>query len=121
VIELFKIMHNEYDIGVTPVLEFNNRGLTRGNKYNLLNKNFHYNIRQYSFTAGVVDIRHSLQDYIVDVDSINTFQSRFPQVTDLVSDYFFCSRLVRDQVADEVSNKFSSETCSATWSPTSLT
>jgi len=89
VIELFKIIHKEYDIGVNPVLEFNNRGITRGNKYNLLNKNFHYDIRKYSFTAGVVDIWHSLPDYIVDVDSINTFQSRFPQVEDLVSNYFF--------------------------------
>jgi len=41
-IELFKIIHNKYDIRVTPALEFNNRGPTRGNKYKLLNKNFHY-------------------------------------------------------------------------------
>jgi len=45
-IELFKIVQSKYDISVTPVLEFNNRALTRGNKYKLLNKNFHYEIRE---------------------------------------------------------------------------
>ena len=40
-IELFKIIH-KYNIRFTPVLEFNNRWLTRENKYKLLNKKFHY-------------------------------------------------------------------------------
>jgi len=52
-IELFKIIHNRYNIRVTAVLEFNNRVLIRGNKYKLLNKNFHYDIRKYLFAAGI--------------------------------------------------------------------
>jgi len=75
-IELFKIIHNKYDIRVTPALEFNNRGPTRGNKYKLLNKNFHYDVRKYSFTARVVNIWNSLPDYVVDVDSVSNFKSR---------------------------------------------
>ena len=47
-IELFKIIHNKYDIRVTPALEFNNRVPTRGNIY--------YDVRKYSFTARIVNI-----------------------------------------------------------------
>ena len=32
-------------------------------------------IRKYSFTARVVNIRNSLQDYVVNVDSVNTLKS----------------------------------------------
>jgi len=75
-IELFKIIHNKYDVRVTPALEFNNRGPTRGNKYKLLNKNFHYDVRKYSFMARVVNIWNSLPDYVVHVDSVSNFKSR---------------------------------------------
>jgi len=34
-------------------------------------------IRKYLFPAGVVNVCNSLPDYIVDVDSVNTFKSRF--------------------------------------------
>ena len=73
-----KIMHNKYDIRVTPVMEFNNRGLTGGNKYELpvFHKNFHYDITKYSFTAQVINIWNSLPNYIVDIDSINILKSR---------------------------------------------
>ena len=54
----------------------NNRGPTRVNKYKLLNKNFHYDVRKYSFTARVVNIWNSLPDYVVDVDSVSNFKSR---------------------------------------------
>jgi len=70
-IELLKIIHNKYDIRVTPALEFNNRGPTRGNKYKLLNNNFHYDVRKYSFTARVVNIWNSLPDYVVDIHYVN--------------------------------------------------
>jgi len=36
--------------------------------YKLLNKNFHYDVRKYSFTACVANIWNSLPDYVVDVD-----------------------------------------------------
>jgi len=51
-------------------------GLTRGNKYKLLNKNFHCDVRKYSFTARVVNIWNSLSDCVVDVDSVSNFKSR---------------------------------------------
>ena len=37
-IEMFKIIHNIYDIRATPAVEFNERSHTRGNKYKLLKK-----------------------------------------------------------------------------------
>jgi len=57
-------------------MEFNNIGPTRGNKYKLLNKNFHYDVRKYPFTARVINIWNSLPDYVVDVDSVSNFKSR---------------------------------------------
>ena len=75
-IEMFKIIHNIYDIRATPAVEFNERSHTRGNKYKLLKKSSHYDVRKYSFTARVVNIWNSLPDYIVDADSVHTFKSR---------------------------------------------
>jgi len=43
-IEIFKIIHQKYDASWSPVLQFNNRVDTRGNKYKLLNKSFHYDV-----------------------------------------------------------------------------
>ena len=76
-IELFKIEHNVYDTPATPALEINNRGLTRENKYKLLNKSFNFDNRNYSFTAPT-----SLPRYIVDVDSVHIFTEKavFPSV-----------------------------------------
>ena len=39
-IEIFKIMHQKYDASCFPMLQFNNRVDTRGNKYKLLNDNY---------------------------------------------------------------------------------
>jgi len=84
-IELFKIIHNEYDIRVTPVLEFDKRGLIRGNQYKLLNKNFQFNIRKYSFTAQIVNIWNSLPEYVVDIDSeISSLYKSFTYLLNVV-------------------------------------
>ena len=54
-IEIFKIIHQKYDASCSPMLQFNNRVDTRGNKYKLLNKSFHYDLRKYSFTARIIN------------------------------------------------------------------
>ena len=55
----------------------NNRVDTRGNKYKLLNKSFHYDIRKYSFKARTINIWNSLPNKIVDAESVNTtFKTR---------------------------------------------
>ena len=60
-IEIFKIMHQKYDASCFPMLQFNNRVDTRGNKYKLLKyKSFHYDLRKYSFTARSINTWNSL-------------------------------------------------------------
>jgi len=58
-------------------LQFNNRVDTRGNKYKLLNKSFHYDLRKYSFTARTINTWNSLPNKIVDAESVN-YGSREP-------------------------------------------
>ena len=57
-------------------MQFNNRVDTRGNKYKLLNKSFHYDICKYSFTARTINTWNSLSNKIVDAESVNTFKTR---------------------------------------------
>jgi len=75
-IEIFKIIHQKYDTSCSPMLQFNNRVDTRGNKYKLLNKSFHYDLRKYSFTARTINTWNSLPNKIVDAESVNTFKTR---------------------------------------------
>jgi len=48
----------------------------RGNKYKLLNKSFHYDLRKYSFTARTINTWISLPNKIVDAKSVNIFKTR---------------------------------------------
>ena len=58
-------------------MQFNNRVDTRGNKYKLLNKSFHYDIRKYSLiTPRTIDTWNSLPNEIVHAESVNTFKTR---------------------------------------------
>ena len=57
-------------------MQFSNRVDTKGNKYKLLNKSFHYDIRKYSFTARTINTWNSLPNKIVDAESVNTFKTR---------------------------------------------
>jgi len=50
-----------------------NVSCTRGNKYKLQNHSFHYNFRQFSFTAQVVNVWNSLPDHVVDVNFLKQF------------------------------------------------
>ena len=74
-IEIFKIIHQKYDASCSPMLQFNNRVDTRGNKYKLLNKSFHYDLQKYSFTARTINTWNSLPNKIVDAESVNTFKT----------------------------------------------
>jgi len=72
-IEVFKILHHMYDSSVAPEL-ICNKSATRGNKYKLLNHTFHFNFRKFSFAACIINIRNSLLDYVVDVNSVALFK-----------------------------------------------
>ena len=57
--------------------EMNHVGtITRGNKYKLINRRFHYDLRKYYFSARSVNIWNSLPNYVVDVNSVNVFKTR---------------------------------------------
>ena len=75
-IEMFKIIHQKYDASCSPSFQFSNRVDTRGNKYKLHNKTFHYHIRKYSFTARTINTWNSLPNKIVDAECVNTFKTR---------------------------------------------
>ena len=55
-IELFKITHNIYDAEVSPNLRYYPKSNIRSNKYKLHNHTFHYDIREHSFSADIVNI-----------------------------------------------------------------
>ena len=55
-IEVFIIMHNIYEVEVSPSLRYYPKSNTRGNNYKLLNHMFHYDLRKYSFFARIVNI-----------------------------------------------------------------
>ena len=76
-IEVFKIIKQKYDSFAVPELLPSYYNATRGKIYKLLNHSFHSNLRQCYFTARVVNIWNSLPDYVVAVDCVNTFKTRF--------------------------------------------
>jgi len=50
--------------------------ITRGNKYEVINHRFHYDLRKYYFSARTVNIWNSLPNHVVDVNSVNVFKAR---------------------------------------------
>ena len=74
VIEVFKMVHEYYDINATVKLNFNIFNTTRGNKYKLQKNTSHYILRKFSFSSRVVNMWNSLPDSVVDDDTINTFK-----------------------------------------------
>ena len=48
-IEVFKLVHNHYDVEAAVKLHFNTASVTRGNRYKLKKSTCHYNLRKYSF------------------------------------------------------------------------
>ena len=75
--EVYKIVTNQYETAISPVLEYHTNTITRGNKYNLHNQNFHYDVCKYSFTPRIVNTWNSLPDYVANFDSVEVFKKRF--------------------------------------------
>jgi len=72
-IEVFKITHDLYDPDVSLNLAYYSGTITRGNKYKLINRRFHYDLRKYYFSVRIVNIWNSLPNHVVDVNSVNVF------------------------------------------------
>jgi len=67
--EVFKITHNTYDPDVSLKLEYNLDCSTRGNKYKLANRTFHYDLRKYFFLR-IVNIWNSLPNLLKPPESM---------------------------------------------------
>jgi len=67
--EVFKILHDYYDLDVAPKLVLNNTSFTRGNSLKLLNHTFRYDLRKYSFLARIVNVWNSLPNTVVQATS----------------------------------------------------
>jgi len=74
-IEVFKITHDLYHPVVSLNLAYHSGTITRGNKYKLINHRFHYDLRKYYFSAGIVNIWNSLSNHVVDVNSVNVLKA----------------------------------------------
>ena len=89
-IEVYKIMHNLYDLSVTPALDRNPDSRTRGNSFKLKIDRTKYDLKKYSFCNRVTSVWNSLPDSVVCADSWNSFKNnldRFWSQEDVVFDY----------------------------------
>ena len=75
-IEVFKVINQKYDCAVAPRLTFNPSSATRGNYYRLLKQRCNFDFSKFSFTNRIVNIRNSLPNTLVEVDTANKFKSR---------------------------------------------
>jgi len=75
-IEILKIIIHKYDYKVGPELIYNINRVTRGNDFRLLKNRSHYDLMKFSFTNRIVNIWNSLPNAVVDVDSVDLFNSR---------------------------------------------
>jgi len=78
-IEVFKIVHNIYDVTVSsesPHLPFNTRANTKGNNYKLLNHTLHHDLRKHCFSARGVNIWNNLPNSVANASTVNAFRVR---------------------------------------------
>jgi len=64
-IKVFKITHNIYDSDVSLKLAYHSGSITRGNRYKLLHRSFHYDLCKHYFTARIVNIWNCLPNHVV--------------------------------------------------------
>ena len=74
-IEVFKILHDIYDINVVPLLVRNFETRTRGNSLRLKVARCKYDIKKFSFCNRIVNMWNSLPDYVVNSVSVNAFKN----------------------------------------------
>ena len=70
-IEVHKILTSQNDANVSLKLTLNQTKSTRGHDYKRLNNSFHYDIRKYSFSCRVVNVRNSLPQHVVEASNTN--------------------------------------------------
>jgi len=48
---------------------------TRGNRFRLIQRHYHYDLRKFNITDRVIPIWNSLSNCVVSVDTVNTFKN----------------------------------------------
>ena len=76
VIEVYKILTNNYDSRVNLYLEKQQDSITRCHSIKLVNKRCHYDLRKVSFAPGIVNIWNSLSQIVISADTTDTFKRR---------------------------------------------
>lgn len=79
-IEVFKLMNNLYDNGVTLNLTKSGDVRTRGNSFKLITNRCKYDIRKYSFSNRVTKIWNGLPDSVILSDTINVFKNKLDKL-----------------------------------------
>ena len=74
-IEVYKILHEFYDVSVSPILVRNYDTRTRGNDFKLVHSRSRLDKRKYSFTSRIVNLWNKLPNWVVLSESINGFKN----------------------------------------------
>jgi len=89
-IEVYKILNNEYDNRVNLYLEKQQDSITGGYRLKLVNNKYYYDLRKFSFAPRIVNAWNSLPEIVVSADTTDTFKRRldkFWQHQDILYDY----------------------------------
>ena len=84
----------------SPEIHINDLSVTRGNKYKLIKDSFHCDVRKFSFTSRIVNVWNSLPNSVIDVDSVDIFESRLDKFwlhQDVLYDYTADLTGIRDR------------------------
>jgi hypothetical protein len=75
-LEVYKIVHGQYDNIANISISFHSGLATRGNVFKLKHGVFKYDLRKYFFTNRIVNLWNDLPDYVVMAKSTNSFKGR---------------------------------------------
>ena len=73
-LEVYKIVHGQYDNIANISIIFHSGLATRGNIFKLKHGVFKYDLRKYFFTNRIVNLWNDLPDYVVMAKSTNSFK-----------------------------------------------
>jgi len=75
-IEVYKILTENYCKSVNLELELHKKSVTKGHNLKLVNSRHHYDLRKYSFTVRVINIWNSLSDSVISANNVYAFKNR---------------------------------------------
>ena len=73
-IEVYKILNNEYDNRVNLYLEKQQDSITGGYRLKLVNNKYYYDLRKFSFAPRIVNAWNSLPEIVISAHTTDTFK-----------------------------------------------